>query len=163
MLTASTGANARNTLSSLRPTIAPSVKSKTPFAKRRRCSQLATVAVALTSVSGMTGCDGPEYPPPPASLVGDWDGGSAGESDFQLSIEASGDYVLFSQIDPTLRDEGQLEVTNDSFTMHSRDADKDVFDYLGVEGCSWAITEWTDYGVTMQTLWLCGDAFSYLR
>lgn len=126
---------------------------------RGACAALAITVATPTLVS----CAGPSYPRVPPELVGGWDGGSAGESDFQLSISADGTYALFHQSDMALRDEGHLEVTRDVLTMHSADPDNDVHAYLGVQECSWAITKWTDYGITMQTLWLCGDDFSYLR
>ena len=111
----------------------------------------------------LTGACVDESHPVPQVLVGSWDGGSAGEQDFGLTIETDGSYSLVWQEDPSVRDEGHLEVTDGSLTMESDDPGNPVHEHLGVAGCSWEVTEWTDYGITMQTLWLCGQDFSYLR
>ena len=123
--------------------------------------RLSTLAILLPL--WVTGACVDESHSVPPVLVGSWDGGSAGESEFALTIEGDGSYALAWQEDPRVRDEGYLEVTDGSLTMASDDPGNPVHEHLGVTGCPWEVTERTDYGITMQTLWLCGQDFSYLR
>jgi len=134
-----------------------------------RAAMLGRLSIGLALLAPaalLNACSSPGRRPEssvPAILIGHWDGGSAGESDYQLNVAANGAYVLFNHNQPSLRDEGYLEVVGKTLTTYSDEPGNAVSEYLGVEACTWQVTEWTEYGITMQTLWLCGDAFSYLR
>ena len=106
------------------------------------------------------GGTGIAVPPPPAELVGRWNGGAGDSSDWSLTIGSDGSYTLNNDW-LGLSDSGLVDTSGHGFVAYSAAGATTVLEAAGISGCDWSIDQVGDiYGYAFASLVFCDNAIS---
>lgn len=100
----------------------------------------------------------PDVPAPPQQLVGQWNGGPGGSSDWYLTIREDGRYALVNEW-LGWTDSGYVDTSGHGFRVYNGMSDSSVVDAAGISECDWSIERLA--GMTF--LYFCGQESSWTR